>query len=79
MRVGRLEHRCAEDLGLFSTFSFCDLDLGRFMGIQFSFVYFIGRHLISFSLMLVVILCWLFFVDSGTQQLLLLFSFRNCK
>ncbi len=50
VRVGRLEHRCAEDLGLFSTFSFWDL--GRFMGIQFSFVYFIGRHLSSFSL------CW---------------------
>ncbi len=43
VRVGRLEHRCAENLGLFSTFSFWDL--GRFMGIQFSFVYFIGRHL----------------------------------
>ncbi len=75
MRVGRLEHRCAEDLGLFSTFSFWDL--GRFMGIQFSFVYFIGPLKFLFP-MLVVILCWLFFVDSGTQQLLL-FSFRNCK
>ncbi len=60
----------------FLHFSF--LGFGEIYGNSVFFCLFHWAPLKFLFPMLVVILCWLFFVDSGTQQLLL-FSLRNCK